>query len=124
MFAILKSFFPSRKVASEVRLVALALTLLNLIPAGFGAMFFFTVIPFPGLILFWYQLQIAKGKEVMERTQSSAVVGIVYNIFLLLFAIGMGGKDIYFYTLITYLMGAIGLNLLLLRVYDESLRTK
>ncbi|MEM6347734.1 MAG: hypothetical protein AAF927_27850 [Bacteroidota bacterium] len=124
MFAILKSFFPDRIVTSEVRLVALALTLINLIPAGFGAMYFFMILPIPGLWIFWHQFQVVKAQKISEDITLTAAVSITYNFSLLMLMLLIGGKDIYLYPIIAYLASTIGLNMLLIRVYHESLSGK
>lgn len=124
MVAILRSYFPDAYYTTEVRLLALALTLINLVPAGFGLMWFFTIIPLLGLWIFWQQFKIVKGKTVSNDLEIVSLVSIIYNSLLLGFIIMMGGNDIYLYPMITYLAGVIGLNVLLIRVQKEAVNPK
>lgn len=122
MFTILKSYFPSRLVSSEVKMLALALTAINLVPALFGGFWFFMILPLPGLWVYREQFQILRDKRSPEEVRFTANGAIVYNSFLLIL-IGFLAYDRWspdFLYLITYLASVIGFNILLLRMIGES----
>ncbi|MFK7921729.1 MAG: hypothetical protein AB8H47_07210 [Bacteroidia bacterium] len=122
MFAILKSYFPSRLVSSEVKMLALALTVINFVPALFGTFWFVMILPLYGLWVYSEQFQTLKDKRGPEEVRLTTNGAIYYNCFLLAIVGFLAADDwsIDFLYLFTYLGSVIGLNLILLRVLRES----
>lgn len=83
MFEKLKTHFASEELGSGVRMLATVITLINLPGFLMALVCFMFIIPIPGIFFFVFTVLMALGKVSRPAALFVSVLGVIYDIVLL-----------------------------------------
>lgn len=64
--------------------LALIFIIVNLVPFIFGVVFFFTIIPIPGIILYIFYWRILNTKTSIQEIRNTWIATAIYNLLLII----------------------------------------
>ncbi|MEL6591692.1 MAG: hypothetical protein AAFQ68_16490 [Bacteroidota bacterium] len=120
----------SGKLPYGPRLALIAIALINLPGALLGVIGFWTIIPLPGLVIYFYVLRLAFGKAGPESAKIISTLAIAYQAIVLIVFLAITLKNppiapsnvdiLSIFSTLGYLLSPIGLYALVLRMLKET----
>ncbi len=123
MLSSLRHKMSQGKLPFEARMISLALLAVNIPSAVLGVMFFWIILPIPGLILYGFVIAIALGKLSEPAASMTAILSTIYHGLLLILLFGAGASftshDITDLYLLMIPISSIGFGMLMLNALKE-----
>ncbi|MFK7921726.1 MAG: hypothetical protein AB8H47_07195 [Bacteroidia bacterium] len=111
------------KIPFEARMLGLAMLLINIPAAVFGLLFFWVILPLPGLVLYGFVIAMSFGKLSVDKAKLTTILTMIYHLVLLIILFGIGeepGGSLIYNWLFIMPLSTIGFGEILLRVLKES----
>jgi len=118
MLNYLRSKMSDGKIPFEARMLSLALLLINAPAAVVGLIFFWIVLPIPGLVLYGLIIAMSLGKLSIYASRETILFTMLYHLILLLILFSIGeepGGSLLYNWLLIMLLSTIGFGQLLMR---------